>query len=66
MFGDDDFGESSGVYLRRVATVPLFFRHVLIVAVDKHHHVCVLLDGSGFTKVGESRLVSFALLDGSA
>ena len=55
LFGDDDF---SDVFLVGVFVV-------IVVSVEEHNHVGILLDGSGFSEVGQHRTVVGTLLYGS-
>ena len=55
LFCDDDFGN--------VFLVGVFV--VVVVSVEEHNHVGILLDGSGFSEVGQHRTVVGALLYGS-
>ena len=55
LFCDDDF--------RLVRMFCIFV--VVIIAVQEHDHVCVLLDGAGFTEVGKHGPVIRALFTGA-
>ena len=58
VFGDDELGDV-GLFVAFLALI------VVVGAVEEHDKVGVLLDGAGFTKVGEDRTRVVAAGDGA-
>ena len=56
LFGND--------YLRNIFIFAVFV--VVVVAVNEHYDICVLLNGAGFTQIGEHRAVVRTLFNCTA
>jgi hypothetical protein len=56
VLADDDLGNALVVGIQVI----------IFVSIQKHYHVCVLLNGARIAKVGEERTLVVALFDGAA
>ncbi len=68
MLRDDELGDARRVLRAgrvRMLLLPLLARGVHVLAVDEHHDIGVLLDGTGLPEVGEHRDVRSTGLDGA-